>query len=70
MIRKGLPIIDERIKGIISEIQEKAKALGKNTKGTKYENLGKEVAYVGENLLEIRDPIGLEKALMNLETSL
>ncbi len=70
LIRKGLPIIDERIKGILSEIHENAKTLGKNTKGTIYEKFGNEVANVGENLFEISDPIGLEKALMNLENSL
>ena len=70
VIRKGLPIIDERIKRIIAEIQEKTKVLCKNTKGTQHENLGKEVANVGENLLKIRDSIGLEKALMNLEISI
>jgi|GEM_PF-4255657 len=67
LIRRGLPIIDKRIKVIIAEIQEKAKALCKKTKGTKYESLGKEVVNVGESLLKVRDPIGLEKAVGNLE---
>ncbi len=34
LIRKGLPIIDERIKGIITEIQEKAKAACQQSIGT------------------------------------
>ncbi len=66
LIRKGLPIIDERIKEIISEIQEKAKALCKETKGTAFENLGKDVNSAGQNLLNVRDPIGLEKQVQNM----
>jgi hypothetical protein len=40
LIRKGLPIIDERIKGILAEIEEKAKTLCKKTQGTVVEPLG------------------------------
>jgi predicted amidohydrolase/HEAT repeat protein len=42
LIRKGLPIIDERIQGILGEIQEKAKTLCKKTQGTPLEPLGNE----------------------------
>lgn len=66
LIRKGLPIIDERIKGIIAEIQEKAKALCTETRGTAFESLGKDVNNAGQNLLNVRDPIGLEKQVQNM----
>jgi HEAT repeat protein len=39
LIRKGLPIIDERIKGIIAEIREKAKAACQQSRGTLTEEL-------------------------------
>jgi len=40
VIRKGLLIIDDRIKGIITEIQEKAKALCRKTRGSFIEEMG------------------------------
>ncbi len=45
VLRRGLPIIDERIKEIIREIQEKARAVCIETRGTgtPYEPLGMEV---------------------------
>ena len=45
VLRHGLPIIDDRIKGIIREIQEKAEAVCRETRGTgtPYEPLGTEV---------------------------
>lgn len=39
LIRKGLPIIDERIKGIIAEIQERAKTTCQQSKGTPTEDI-------------------------------
>lgn len=39
LVRKGLPIIDEWIKGIIAEIQEKAKLACKESKGTPSEEI-------------------------------
>jgi hypothetical protein len=66
LIRKGLPIIDERIKGIIAEIQEKAKALCKQVKYTDYKEIGQQVNNVGQELTKIRDPIGLEKSVNNM----
>lgn len=65
LIKRGLPIIDERIKGIISEIQEKSKALCKQTKGTSLGDLGKEVSRQGQSLLQIGDSIKLEKSVNN-----
>ncbi|MFA4935304.1 MAG: hypothetical protein WC568_05665 [Candidatus Methanoperedens sp.] len=70
MIRRGLPIIDQKIKEIIAEIQENAKALCKQTKDTPLEDLGKEVIRVSQAFPQIRDPIGLEKGFINLWTAL
>ena len=67
LMRRGLPIIDERIKKILAEIQEKSEALCKKTKGTAYEDLGKETNRIGKDLSIIRDPISLEKQAINLE---
>lgn len=62
LIRRGLPVIKETI----AEIQEKSKALCKQTQGTSYEDLGKEVNRVSQTFSRIRDPIGLEKGVNNL----
>lgn len=70
LIRKGLPIIDEKIKRIVTEVQERAKAFCKKTLDTPLEKLGKEVNRIGQDLLKIRDPIGLEKGFINLWTAL
>lgn len=70
LIRMGLPIIDQTIKEIISEIQENAKALCKQTKDTPLEDLGKEVIRVSQAFPQVRDPIGLEKGFINLWTAL
>jgi len=69
LIRRGLPIIDERIKGIIAEIQEKSKELCKQTKGTTFEDLGKNVYHIGQNLL-VENPVILEKRLNDFQISL
>ena len=50
LVRKGLPIIDERIKGIRSDIQEKTKALCRKTKGTPLEELGSETVISAREL--------------------
>lgn len=70
LIKKGLPIIDERIKEIIGEIQEKTKALCKQTKGTQLEDLGINTYREGQKLSQVRDPIGLEKAVRNMQDQL
>ena len=70
LVRRGVPIIDERIKEIIAEIQEKTNVLCKETKDSPLEDIGKEVNKIGQNLLRVRDPIGLEKSVNNLENAL
>ncbi len=62
VLRRGLPIIDDRIKEIIREIQEKAEAVCRETRGTgtPYEPLGIEVnKWAGE--LSDRDYLRNEK---------
>ena len=62
VLRRGLPIIDERIKEIIREIQEKAEAVCRETRGTvtPYEPLGMEVnKWAGE--LSDRDDLQNER---------
>ncbi len=60
-IRRGLSIIDERIK----ELQEKATELCKKTKGTPYEELGREINRQGQ-ALPTRDSAGVEKGINNM----
>jgi HEAT repeat protein len=62
VLRRGLPIIDDRIKEIIREIQEKAGAVCRETRGTgtPYEPLGMEVnKWAGE--LSDRDYLQSER---------
>ena len=62
VLRLGLPIIDERIKEIIREIQEKAVAVCKQTQETPLEELGLATAKSAHKL-PIRDPLALTMAL-------
>ena len=61
-----MPIIDERINQIIVEMQGNAKALCKQTKDTQFEELGGEINQIGKNLLQVRNPLGLEKSIQNI----
>ena len=70
LIRRGLPVIDERIKGILAEIQENSQALCRQTKGTELEDYGKKVNRIGQTISSIRDPIGVEKQIYILEKQL
>ncbi len=70
LIRKGLPIIDERIKGILAEIEENTTALCKQTKGTQLDNFGREIYWQGHNLPQIGDPIKLDKKINGMQSTL
>ena len=70
VLRKGIPLINERIKVILAEIQEKAKALCENAKDTSFENLGQEINRAGQCLAQIRDPLSLEKRVHAMQTAL
>ena len=50
---KGLPIIDKKIKKIISEIQEEAKNICKKTKGTSKESFGQKTHELAQNLSQL-----------------
>jgi len=67
IIKRGLPIINQRIKEIIAEIHEKAETLCKQTRNTPLEDLGKEAYQIGKDLVQIDDSIGLEKGFDNLQ---
>jgi hypothetical protein len=66
LVRRGLPIIDKKIKWILAEIEGKTKALCKQVKDTEYSKIGQQANEIGQKLLKIRDPIGLEKGINNL----
>jgi len=70
ILRRGLPIIDDKIKEIIAKIQEKTEALCRQTKDTPFEDLGIEIDHIGQSLLQIRNPIELEKRFNNLQFAL
>lgn len=66
LIRRGLTIIDERIKAIIVEIQEKAEALCKQVKDTEYKEIGQQVNNVGQELSKVIDATRLEKEVSRM----
>jgi len=70
LIRKGLPIIDERIKRILAEIEGNTTALCKQTKGTQLDNFGRELYCQGHNLSQIGDPIKLDKEISGMQNTL
>jgi len=69
-IMRGIPIVEVKVKAIIAEIQENAKELCKHTQGTLLAEQGKEVNIAGQNFLNVRDPIVLDKAVLTLEKRL
>jgi len=62
VLHRALPIIDERIKEIILEIQEKAEAVCRKTQGTPLEELGRATARSAQEL-PINDLLALTMAL-------
>jgi len=65
ILRRGLPIIDERIKEIIREIQEKARAVCRKTQETPLEELGLATARSAQEL-PTQDSLALLMALGNM----
>ena len=65
VLRRGLPIIGERIKEIIREIQEKAEAVCRETQGTPLEELGLATARSAQKL-PTQDPLALMMELGNM----
>jgi HEAT repeat protein len=70
LLRRGLPVIDERIQGIITEIQEKAKAVCRQSLNTPLEDFGREINQISQDLPKVRDPITLEKQINIMLTAL
>ncbi|OEU42474.1 hypothetical protein BGV40_09295 [Methanosarcina sp. Ant1] len=69
-MRKGLPILDRNLNGLIEEIQKKTKVISEQTKGTPFEELGDELNRSGLSLLQVRDLVGFKKQVQNLENKL
>lgn len=53
ILLKGLPVIDKKIKKIISEIQDEAKNICKKTKGTNKELFGQKTHELAQNLSQL-----------------
>jgi len=62
VLRRGLPIIDDRIKEIIRKIQEKARAVCRETQETPLEELGLATAKSAQEL-PTQDPLALTMVL-------
>ncbi len=69
-MRKGLPILDRKLKGILEEIQTKTELIREQTKGTQFEELGDELNQNSQFISEIRDPVGLEKKVNIMQNTL
>jgi len=68
VLRRGLPMIDDRIKEIIREIQEKAEAVRRETQGTSLEELGLATAISAQEL-PAQDPLALTMSLGSMAGS-
>jgi SAM-dependent methyltransferase len=67
VIMRGIPIVGVKVKEIIAEIQEKAEALCKQTKGTQLSEIGREIFWQGQKLSEIGSPITLDQNINELQ---
>ncbi len=70
VLRKGLPILGRNLKGLLEEIQEKAKVFSEQTKGTQFEQLGNELNKSSQFLLQVRDPLGFKKQVNIMQKTL
>lgn len=70
LIRRGLPVIDERIQGMLAETRERAEAVCRQSLNTPFEDFGKEVNQISQDLLKVRNPITLEKQINIMLTAL
>ena len=66
LIRKGLPIIDQRIKELLGEIEEKAKKLCKESQKTPLEKISRNAYEHVKGLGETENPIKAEISLNGL----
>jgi len=66
MVEKSLPIIDDKIKALFREVEEKTGKLCKNSKGTDLEELGRSVYESTKGLSEVKSPIAAERHLEDL----
>jgi len=70
LVRRGLPIVNDRIKAILDDIQNNSKELSQHTKDTVLEDLGTEININGQDLVRINNPIILDKRINKLQISL
>jgi HEAT repeat protein len=70
LIRKGLPIIDERIKGILAEIEEKTKNLCKESHKTPFEKIGRSAYEQIKGLGKLDNEVRAEIKLYRLKNIL
>lgn len=66
MVEKSLPIIDDKIKALFREVEEKTGKLCKNSKGTDLEELGRSVYESTKGLSKTTNPIAAEQYLDRL----
>ncbi len=70
LIKKGLPIIDEKIKGILYEIEEKTNSLCKESRQTPFENISRKTYDHIKGLSKVDNPINAEIILDGLKNIL
>ncbi|NJD53017.1 MAG: hypothetical protein FIB07_09150 [Candidatus Methanoperedens sp.] len=68
LIRKGLPIIDKKIKELLGEIEEKTKKLHEVSQGTPFEKISNSANVHVEGLGDTKKPIEADRVLNNLIT--
>ncbi len=66
LIRRGLPIIDQKIKGMLGEIEEKARKFCKDSRETPFEKISRDAYERVKGLGETENPIKAEISLNGL----
>jgi len=66
MIEKSLPILDDKIKALFREVEDKTGKLCKNSKGTDLEELGRSIYESAKGLSDVKSLIAAERHLEDL----
>ncbi len=70
VMRRGLPLLDQKLKSLVEEIKDKAEIIRDQTKGTQFEQLGDELNQSSQSLLQVRDPVGFKKQVNIVQNTL
>jgi hypothetical protein len=70
VMRKGLPLLDRKLKSLLEDIQKKTEIISEQTKGTPFEELGSDLNQNSQFLLQVRDPVGFKKQVNSMQNTM